>query len=191
MKKAGFTLIEVVIVMGILATAIIPLYQLIVNGSLNVTKAKFSYIALNLTREKMEEMISRPWNQIKSEATWTKIEGPVVSEELLKMSSRKTSSHRRISSRSLSGGFSGGSRIGFSNVGKSVIDSDVEISKGDYPADYRRFERRVIVTKKGKRLKHIMVEVRWYEKGEKDLRQNHYLYSLNSLVGNHHLSSYK
>ena len=190
-KSKGFTLIEIVIVMGILALAIIPIYQNIIQTRVTVTKARFSYIALQLAREKMEEMMSIPYDDVKSHP-WRPISGPVVSEDLLQHSPRggkgKTSA---TLGRTLAGGFGGGNRIVPGAAGQSVIDPSVQVGEGDYPAQYQRFEVRTAVSKKGKRFKRVEVDVRWYEKGEKDVRQNRYLYSLSSLIANHHLAAYK
>ena len=76
-------------------------------------------------------------------------------------------------------------------AGQSVINPSIQVGEGDYPAQYQRFEVRTKVAKKGKRFKHVEVDVRWYEKGEKDVRQNKYLYSLSTLIANHHLAAYK
>jgi hypothetical protein len=184
-------MIEVVIVMGILASAVLPIYRLIVGTQLTTTKARFSYIALHLAREKVEEMISLPFDNIKSEA-WTKIEGPVVSEELMKASGSSIARARTAVATSFAGGFTGGARVGsLGGAGLSVIDANAEVGEGDYPLEYQRFQRNVKVTKKGKRLKLVTVEVKWFEAGERDERRNNYLYALSTLVGDHHLSSYR
>ncbi len=189
-KKRGFTLIEIVIVMGILALSMLPLYNVIIGERIKVTKAKFAYVAVQLARETIEETMSIPYDLLESKE-WDKIQGPVVSEELLKIVPRGGKGKNSSSlSGTLSGGAQAGTRVG-TNIGKSVIDSSLQVGEGEYPAQYSRFERKITITKKGKRLKKIEVEIRWYEKGEQDRKENRYLYSLSTLVGNHHLSGYK
>lgn len=189
-QSKGLTLIEVVIVMGILALAIIPIYQNIIQTRVNVTKARFSYIALQLAREKIEEMMSIPFDAVESHQ-WRPAAGPVVSEELLGHSPRGGQKTTSTLGGSVAGGFSGSNRIVPGSAGQAALDLNVQVGEGEYPAQYKRFEIRTKVSKKGKRFKHVEVEVRWYEKGEKDIRQNRYLYSLNTLIANHHLSAYK
>lgn len=192
-KLAGITLIEVVIVMGILALAIIPIYNNIFGTRLQVTKSKFAYVAMHLCREKIEEIMSLPYDEIDEfKEGYTKVEGPVVSKKLLETVYRGES-NRTITTigGALGGGFVGGSRVIPGGAGIPMIDPNAQIAEGDYPAQYMRFERRVQVKKQGKRFKKVTVSVRWYEKGDKDVRENKYLYSLNTLVANHKLAAYK
>jgi prepilin-type N-terminal cleavage/methylation domain-containing protein len=189
--QKGLTMIEVVIVMGILALAIIPIYQNIMQGRLNVTRSRFSYVALNLARERMEVMMSLPFKEVKSHP-YERIAGPVVSEELLNTAHRgKKGKSSAVSGVALGGGFAGGNRVSDGRSPKDAIDANLVVGIGDYPKQYQRFEVQVAVKKKGKRFKQVRIDVRWYEKGEADLRQNKYLYSLTSLVANHHLAAYR
>jgi type II secretory pathway pseudopilin PulG len=189
--RSGITMIEVVIVISILGLAVMPIYRLIVGSRIRVTKASFSYIALLLAREKMEEMISMPFDALKSQP-WDKVTGPVVSEDLMKLGrDGKTGGPSVIVSSGFSGGFSGGERVSIGGAGKSVLDHSIDVGEGDYPLEYSRFERQVKITKKGNRFKHIEVGVRWYEAGEGQKVDNRYLYSLRTLVADHRLSAYK
>ena len=163
----GLTLIEIVIVMGILALAIIPIYQNIIQTRVNVTKARFSYIALQLAREKLEEMMSIPFDDVESHQ-WRTAQGPVVSEELLGYKPRGGGKSSSTIGGSFGGGFSGSNRVIPGSAGQPALDLNVEVGEGEYPAQYQRFEIRTKVSKKGKRFKHVEVDVRWYEKGEKD-----------------------
>lgn len=187
----GITMLEVVIVMGILALAIIPIYQNIFSTRINVTRARFSYIALHLAREKMEELMSIPYDELKSRA-YEKVSGPVVSQELLEISPRGGGGKTITTIGGVfGGGFSGGNRVVPGSAGLGVIDSSISVGEGDYPAEYQRFERRVEVKKKGKRFKHVRVTIRWFEKGANDKTENKYMYQMNTLIANHHLSAYK
>lgn len=189
--RGGLTLIEIVIVMSILGLAVMPIYRLIVGSRIRVTKASFSYIALLLAREKMEEMMSMPYDSLKSDP-WTKVTGSVVSEDLMKLGrDGKTGGKSAIISSGFGGGFTGGDRVSIGGAGKSILDHNLEVSEGDYPMEYSRFERQVKVSKKGNRFKQIEVDVRWYETGERDKVDNRYLYSLRTLVADHRLSAYK
>ena len=192
--QAGVTLIEIVVVMGIMALAIIPIYNNIFGTRIQVSKAKFAYIAMHLCREKVEEIMSLPFDEMDEfRQGYTKVEGPVVSKELLETVYRGANGGRTVTTmgRSLGGGFVGGSRVVPGGGGLSLIDPTAQVAEGDYPAEYMRFERQVKVKKQGKRFKKITVTVRWYEKGEQDKRENKYMYSLNTLVANHKLAAYK
>lgn len=191
--QAGITLIEVVIVMGILALAVIPIYNNIFGTRLQVTKSKFAYIAMHLCREKIEEVMSMPFEEMKEfRQGYTKVEGPVVTKKLLETQYRGES-NRTITTigGTLGGGFRGGPRVGGGGAGRAMVDLNAEVAEGDYPAQYARFERRVQVQPQGKRFNKITVTVRWYEAGEKDVRENKYMYALNTLVANHKLAAYK
>lgn len=192
--QAGVTLIEIVVVMGILALAIIPIYNNIFGTRIQVSKAKFAYIAMHLCREKVEEVMSLPFDEMGTfQQGYTKVKGPVVSKELLETVYRGANGGRTVTTmgRSLGGGFVGGSRVVPGGGGLSLIDPTVQVAEGDYPAQYTRFEREVKVKPQGKRFKKITVTVRWYEKGEQDKRENKYMYALNTLVANHKLAAYK
>ena len=192
--QAGVTLLEIVVVMGILALAIIPIYNNIFGTRIQVTKAKFAYVAMHLCREKIEEVMSLPFDEMMAfRQGFTKVKGPVVSSELLETVYRGTNGGRTVTTlgRSLGGGFVGGNRIVPGGSGLSLIDPTAQVAEGDYPAQYMRFEREVKVKPQGKRFNKITVTVRWYEKGEQDVRENKYMYSLNTLVANHKLAAYK
>lgn len=190
--QAGITLIEVVIVIGILALAMLPIYQRIVDSRVTVTKAKYTYIAVHLCREKLEELMSVPFDKLDSDG-WTKVKGPSVSEDLLKLVHREGKGRNRSTlTGNLAGGAQAGNRVGSgTGLGTSVIDGSVSVGEGDYPADYQRFERRHKCTAAGKRMKKCEVEIRWYEKGSKDLKENRYMYSLATIIANHHLAGFK
>ena len=192
--QAGITLIEIVIVMGILALAIIPIYNNIFGTRIQVSKAKFAYIAMHLCREKIEEVMSLPFEEMgEFRQGYTKVKGPIVSNMLLETVYRGANGGRTVTNigRNLGGGFVGGNRVVPGGGGIPLIDSEEQIAEGDYPAPYMRFERKVLVKAKGRRFKQITVSVRWYEKGEQDKRENKYMYSLNTLVANHKLAAYK
>ena len=190
-SRRGLTLIEVVIVMGILALAIIPIYQNIVQTRVNVTRSRFSYMALNLARERMEVMMSLPFKEVKSQP-YERVSGLVVSEDLLNTVHRgKKGVSSAVTGVAFGGGFTGGSRVTPGASGGDAIDTSIAVGIGDYPQQYQRFEVQVEVKKKGKRFKQVRIDVRWYEKGEDDLRQNKYLYSLTSLVADHHMAAYR
>lgn len=191
--QAGITLIEVVIVMGILTLAVIPIYNNIFGTRLQVTKSKFAYIAMHLCREKIEEVMSLPYDEMDEfRQGYTKIEGPVVTKKLLETEYRgKTNRTVTTIGGVLAGGFMGGTRVGTGGAGVALVDPTAQVAEGDYPAQYARFERRVQVKNQGKRFKKITVTVRWYEAGEKDVRENKYMYALNTLVANHKLAAYK
>ncbi|PCJ20364.1 MAG: hypothetical protein COB02_04840 [Candidatus Cloacimonadota bacterium] len=193
LKNKAFTMIEIVVVTGILALAIIPIYQLIIHGDATVKKSKFSYMALNLAREELEMIMSVPYDSIDDfKHGWEKIKGPVVTEDLLKVS--RTGGTKKATgtlSGSLAGGFSGGSRLVPGTAGQAVIDGDLEVGEGEYPSEYQRFSRKVqIKNKRGKRFKQITVSVKWFGKGSKD-EYGGKLYVLNSLVADHRLSALK
>ena len=191
--QAGITLIEVVIVMGILALAVIPIYNNIFGTRLQVTKSKFAYIAMHLCREKIEEVMSLPYDEMDEfRQGYTKIEGPVVTKKLLETEYRGET-NRTVTTIGgvLAGGFMGGTRVGTGGAGVAMVDPTAQVAEGDYPAQYARFERRVQVKNQGKRFKKITVTVRWYEAGDKDVRENKYMYALNTLVANHKLAAYK
>ena len=193
--RAGITLIEIVVVMGILALAIIPIYNNIFGTRIQVSKAKFAYIAMHLCREKIEEVMSLPFDEMDEfRQSYTKVKGPVVSKELLETVYRGANGGRTVTNigRNLNGGFvGGGNRVVPGAGGISLINGEEQIAEGDYPAQYMRFERQVQVKRQGQRFKKITVTVRWYEKGEQDRRENKYMYSLNTLVANHKLAAYK
>ena len=160
--QAGVTLIEIVIVMGILALAIIPIYNNIFGTRIQVSKAKFAYVAMHLCREKVEEVMSLPFDEMDEfRQGYTKVEGPVVSDELLETVYRGANGGRTVTTigRSLGGGFVGGSRVVPGGGGLSLIDPTAQVAEGDYPAQYMRFERQVKVKKQGKRFKKITVTV--------------------------------
>ena len=191
--QAGITLIEIVIVMGILALAVIPIYNNIFGTRLQVTKSKFAYIAMHLCREKIEEVMSLPYDEMDEfRQGYTKIEGPVVTKKLLETEYRGET-NRTVTTIGgvLAGGFMGGTRVGTGGAGVAMVDPTAQVAEGDYPAQYARFERRVQVKNQGKRFKKITVTVRWYEAGDKDVRENKYMYALNTLVANHKLAAYK
>jgi type II secretory pathway pseudopilin PulG len=191
-RQAGITMIEVVIVMGILALAMLPIYQRIVASRVTVTKARFTYIAVHLCREKLEELMSLPFDKLDSQA-WTEVKGPVVTDELMKMTHRSGKGRNRSTlTGNLIGGAQGGARVGTGGgIGTSVIDSSMAVGEGDYPREYMRFNRRYKCSAAGKRMKKCEVEINWYEKGEADLKENRYMYSLSTLIANHHLAGYK
>ena len=192
--RAGITLIEIVVVMGILALAIIPIYNNIFGTRIQVSKAKFAYIAMHLCREKIEEVMSLPFDEMDEfRQSYTQVKGPLVSKELLETVYRGPNGGRTVTNigRNLGGGFVGGNRVVPGGGGIPLINPQEQIAEGDYPLGYMRFERQVQVKRQGQRFKKITVSVRWYEKGEQDKRENKYMYSLNTLVANHKLAAYK
>ena len=194
-SQAGVTLIEIVIVMGILALAIIPIYNNIFGTRIQVSKAKFAYIAMHLCREKIEEVMSLPFDEMDEfRQSYTQVKGPLVSKELLETVYRGPNGGRTVTNigRNLGGGFmASGNRVVPGGGGIPLINPQEQIAEGDYPLGYMRFERQVQVKRQGPRFKKITVSVRWYEKGEQDKRENKYMYSLNTLVANHKLAAYK
>lgn len=194
-SQAGVTLIEIVIVMGILALAIIPIYNNIFGTRIQVSKAKFAYIAMHLCREKIEEVMSLPFDEMDEfRQSYTQVKGPLVSKELLETVYRGPNGGRTVTNigRNLGGGFmASGNRVVPGGGGIPLINPQEQIAEGDYPLGYMRFERQVQVKRQGQRFKKITVSVRWYEKGEQDKRENKYMYSLNTLVANHKLAAYK
>ncbi|MCJ8344487.1 type II secretion system GspH family protein [bacterium] len=192
-NSKAFTLIEVVVVTGILAMAIMPIYQMIIGNDALVKRSKFSYMALNLAREELEMIMSVPYDSIDDfKYGWKKIKGPVVTEDLLKVS-RSGGVNRATGtlSSSLSGGFNGGSRLVPGSAGQAVIDGDLSVGEGEYPSEYQRFSRKVVIkNKRGKRFKLITVSVKWFGKGSKD-EYGGKLYTLSTLVADHRLSALK
>lgn len=193
LKHKAFTIIEVVMVTGLLALSIIPIYQLIIHTDATVKTSKFSYMALNLAREELEMIMSVPYDSIDDfKHGWEQVKGPVVTEELLSVS-RTGGVNKATGTKSgtLQGGFAGGSRLVPGEAGQAVIDGDVSVGEGEYPAEYQRFSRKVdIRNKRGKRFKLITVSVKWYGKGSKDERGGK-LYELSSLVADHRLTALK
>jgi len=156
--RGGITTVEFAFAVLILALALMPMYDVFTRSYRSVLESKFSYMAQHVARETMEELRHVPYHDLEKYAhDWRPVAGHVFAMSRLRS------------------------------------PGDASDSTLTYPEPYRRIETRIAVApcrefRTGRidpRLRRIVVEVRWQERGPQNHHKQKVLERFETIIGYH------